>query len=423
MKIFKAYKAELDPNNKQRTALLRHAGVAWFAWNWGLARRKSEYELTGKSSSYAEQNRQLNALKKTDFPWLYEVSKCVAERSLEDLDKAYKNFFRRLKAGVKPGFPKFKSKKNGIGSFCLKGHIHVFAGEIQLPRLGVIRLKENGYIPTDGMKILSATCSERAGRWFVSVCCEIEILDPIAPTGEPIGVDLGIKELAVCSNGMRFENPKALGKAQKKLRRLQRELSRRKKGSKNREKSKRKITTLHYRISNIRRDALHKATTAIVMAKPKPSIIVLEDLSVSNMMKNHHLARAISDVGLYEFRRQTEYKTLWCGEKLQIADRFFPSSKTCHVCGAINENLKLSDRTWTCVCGAVHDRDENASINLKNLVTASSAGIYACGQSVSPEKSGNSGRSMNQTLSLSQIGSGERKYRFESGRFQSGAVV
>lgn len=376
MEIFRAFKVELDPNNVQRTAFLKHAGAARFAWNWGLARRKAEYEKTGKSSNAIEQYHQLTVLKKTDFPWLYEVSKAAPQEALRDLDKAYQNFFRRVKAGKKPGFPKFKSRKNGIGSFRLTDTIHVDNDRIKLPRIGWLRLKEHGYIPTDGIHILSATVSESAGRWFVSVLCRQEI-EVIRATGEPVGVDLGIKELAVVSDGRRFENPKALRKAQTKLKRLQRELSRRKKGGKNREKTRRKFAKVHQRIANIRRDTLHKATSAIVAkTKPdseRPSVVVIEDLNVSGMLANHCLAQAISDVEFAELRRQLEYKSVWNGSEVMLADRFFPSSRLCRHCGRINSELKRSDRTWTCDCGAVLDRDLNAAINLKNLAATGSS--------------------------------------------------
>jgi len=209
MEILRAYKVELDLKNKQRTMLLKCAGVARWAWNWGLARRIQEYEETGRSSNAIEQHRQLNALKATEYSWLYNYSKSIPQEALRDLDKAYQNFFRRKKNGEKPGFPKFKSRKRGIGSFRLTGAIRVEEGRIRLPRIGWLRLKERGYIPTEGVHILSATVSERAGRWFVSVQCreEIEVARAI---GEPVGVDLGIKEMAVCSDGRRFENPRAL---------------------------------------------------------------------------------------------------------------------------------------------------------------------------------------------------------------------
>lgn len=393
MEILRAYKTKLDPNNVQRTALLKHAGAARFAWNWALARRKQEYEEAGRSSNAIEQHRQLNALKPTDFPWMYEISKCAPQEALRDLDKAYQNFFRRVKAGdAKPGFPKFKSRKNGIGSFRLTGAIRVTETHIKLPRIGWLRLQERGYIPTEGIRMLSVTVSESAGNWFVSVQCKEEV-EVSQATGDPVGVDLSIKELAVTSSGQRFENPKPLRKAQTKLRRLQRELSRRKQGGQNREKTRRRIAKAHQRIANIRHDTLHKATSAI-MAKTKPdgerpSVVVLEDLNVSGMLANHCLAQAISDVGFTEFRRQLEYKTVWCGSELVVADRFFPSSKLCRFCGCINSELKLSDREWTCDCGAVLDRDLNAALNLKSLAvrgvpSEQAERQNACGEDVRP---------------------------------------
>lgn len=393
MEIFRAYKTELDINNKQRARLVQCAGVARWVFNWGLARRQEEYKATGKSSNFIEQSRQLTALKSSDeYSWLYNYSMRIAQEALRDLDSAYQNFFRRVKGGKKPGFPKFKNRKNGIGGFRAKGSICVTDTHIKLPRIGWLRLKEHGYIPTGGIHILSATCSERAGRWFVSVQCrrEIEVTQAI---GEPVGVDLGIKELAVTSDEQRFENPKPLRVAQAKLKRLQRELSRRKKGGKNRERTRKKIAKVHQRIANIRSDTLHKATTAIVAkAKPdseRPSVIVLEDLNVSGMLANHCLAQAIGDVGFAGFRRRLEYKSAWCGSELMVADRWFPSSRLCRFCGSINPDLKLSDRKWTCDCGAVLDRDLNAAINLKNLAVRrvppeQAEGQNACGEDIRP---------------------------------------
>jgi len=394
MEIFRGYKVELDLNNKQRTLLLQCAGVARWAWNWGLGQRKQEYKNIGKSSNFVEQNRQLNALKKTTYPWLYNYSKCIPQEALRNLDRAYQNFFRCIKNGEKVGLPKFKSKKHNANSFRLTGStIRVENRRIRLPRIGWLRLKECDYIPTEGIHILSATMSEKAGHWFVSVQCreEIEVTQAI---GEPIGVDLGIKTLAVCSNGQQFENPKTLKKAQHKLKRLQRELARREKGSKNREKTRKKLAKAYYQISCIRRDILHKATSTIVAKtepdKKRPGTIVIEDLNVAGMIKNHYLAQAISDVSWAEFRRQLEYKTLWAGEELIIADRFFPSSKLCRHCGYINSGLKLSNRVWVCNCGAVLDRDFNAAQNLKSLAVRrvppelETLVSNACGEDIRP---------------------------------------
>lgn len=391
MEVFRAYKVELDPNNKQRTVLVKFAGAARFAWNWGLAERVKEYKETGESSNFIEQSRHFNSLKKVEFPWAYDVSSQCFQEALRDLDEAYKHFFRRVKKGENPGFPKFKSRKKGVNNFRLKGSIYVEVSRIKLPRLPWIRLKERGYIPTRGVHILSVTVSEKAGRWFVSVNCKQEI-DVFPATSEPIGVDLGIKDLAVCSDGRRFNNPKPLQKVLRQLARKQRELSRREKGGKNREKSRKKVVKLHYRVANIRKDVLHKVTTAITArSKPsseRPSMVVIEDLNIREMMKDRYLSRIIADASWCELRRQLEYKTIWCGEKLVVADRFFPSSKLCSNCGCINSELTLADRKWTCGCGAVLDRDLNAACNLRDLAlktTGSSPGIDACGENVRPE--------------------------------------
>jgi len=398
MIITRGYKTELDLNNEQITACKRHAGCARFAYNWGLKRRQEVYKATGKSLWSADLHRELNALKQTEFPWMYEVSKCAAQEALRDLDNGFRHFFRRWrlkkdgKYRGKLGFPKFKSKKKGLGSFRLTGHIHVFEQTVQLPRLGKLRLKEYGYLPTMGVHVLSATVSEHAGHWFVSVQVEEEVPEPTPATGTPLGVDLGIKTLAMCSDGTVIANPKALRKNLKKLIRAHRRLSRRKKGSKNREKARKQLARMYYRVGNIRRDALHKATT-LITAKPKreklqkpkkrhvskvlmrvkrvrPQTIVLEDLNVAGMKKNRKLAQAISDVGMGEFRRQIGYKTAWNKETLLLADRFYPSTKRCSRCGQVKAMMSLAERVYVCdneTCKLVLDRDLNAALNLAAL--------------------------------------------------------
>ena len=318
MESRRAYKVELDPTEAQRRLLRRHAGAARFAWNWGLARRIAEYRAAGKSSRAVEQHRQLNALKKTQFPWMYQVSKCAMQEALRDLDRAFDAFYRRLegkrqgKHKGKVGFPRFKSRKRGLGSFRLTGRIRVEEGRIRLPRLGWIRLKERGYIPAD-RRILSATVKEEAGRWFVSVLVTEEIAVEEA-TGPAVGVDLGVNALATCSDGRVFENPRSLPRHETWL---YRQLSRRRRGGRNWEKTRKKISRLHYRIGCIRRDALHKATSAIVAkTKPpqeRPAVVVIEDLNVAGMLQNHRLAGAVADTGFGEFRRQMEYKAAWYG--------------------------------------------------------------------------------------------------------------
>jgi putative transposase len=369
MKIVRGYKTELDLNNAQITACLKHAGTARFAYNWGLRRYQEEYVKGAKTPTAMSLHKELNEKKKTDFPWMYEVSKCAPQEALRNLEQAFKNFFnnvKKKKQGVhkgKLGYPKLKTKKKGIGSFRLTGAIHIFENQIQLPRLGLLKLKESGYLPTKAVHILGATVSERAGRWFVSIQVEEEVASPVKASGKVLGVDLGIKTLATTSEAVAYENPKALRSNLKKLARMARRHSRKVKGSKNRKKATRKLARIHARIAHIRENALHQATSAI--AKTKPCTIVLEDLNVQGMMANRKLARAVGDVGMYEFKRQITYKAEKYGSMVNTVSRWFPSSKTCSCCGWVDEDLDLDDRVFVCIeCGYVADRDYNAAKNL-----------------------------------------------------------
>jgi putative transposase len=382
VKVVRGYKTELSLNNEQRTACLKHAGCARFAYNWGLARKQAAYKAGEKVPSAIDLHRELNTLKPTDYPWMYEVSKCAAQEALRDLDTAYKNFFRKAKLKAqgrykgKLGFPKFKKKSKAIGSFRLTGSIKVFADAVQLPRLGRLRFHEQGYIQTDA-KILSATVSEQAGRWYVSVQVEEEQEQLVSTATTAIGVDLGIKTLATLSDGTIFENPRALKHALKKLKRLERAKSRRVKGSKNRAKTRKAIATTHAHIAHIRKDAAHKLTSYLVK---KHALVAIEDLHVAGMLKNHCLAQAVADSNFGEIRRQLEYKATWQGTHLVMIDRFYPSSKTCSSCGYIKSHLSLGERTFICEdCGTVLDRDLNAAINLRNVAVSSIDTQNACG--------------------------------------------
>src|SRR6266568_963736 len=370
MIVKRGYQAELDLNNEQVTLARKHCGAARWAYNYGLRRKQEAYKAGLKTPYAADLHREINALKKTEIPWAYEVSKCAFQEALRDLDDAFKHFFRKvkLKKEGKCGYPKFKSKKKAIGGARFTGAIHVYPDAIQLPRLGLLRLKELNYLPMN-VKIGRATISEKAGRWYVSICVHEEQAEPTPATGEVIGVDLGIKMLAVVSDGRTFDNPKALRKKLNKLKRTSRRHSRKRKGSQNRQKAKARLARMHARIANVRKDALHKATSAIVAkTKPdeqRPRVIVLEDLHVSGMLKNRRLSRAIADVGMYEFRRQIEYKAAFAGVEVKFVSRWYPSSKTCSACGWIHEDLTITDRMFICQqCGTVLDRDENAALNL-----------------------------------------------------------
>ena len=387
MIINKAFKVEIKPNNKQKTLLNKSCGVARAAYNWGLEQRIDLYNNEKKSTDNRKQWKELCAIKKEQFPWMYEVSKCSPESALFDLNEAFKNFFRRVKSGKgKPGFPKFKKKSNDesfriIGLTC-KTCKYIYEDFIHIPKIGHIRLKQKGYIPTENVKYNNMTVSKHLGRWYVSVSCEVEIPDIIETPKTVLGIDLGLKELAVCSNGISYANNKYIKKAKKQLTHAQKNQSRKVKDSNNFKKAVNKVQEIYNKINNKKSDNLNKMTTEL--AKTKPRFIVMEDLNVSGMLQNHKLAGAVSDASFYEIKRQLMYKTSWYGGEVIEVDRFFPSSKTCSNCGNIKEELGLDERTYTCDCGLSIDRDLNAAINLEKygLSTLGSRGIKACGESV-----------------------------------------
>ena len=367
MKITKAYKTELDPNNKQRTMMARSCGAARYVYNWGLTEWKTWYERGDKPSGM-KLCKHFNSVKDEVCPWIREVPYAITESAFRNLYAAFQHFFRRVKNGEKPGYPKFK--KRGVnGSFQLRS-TRIEDDRVRLTGIGWVRLKERGYIPpTDSGASFGvyATISERAGRWFISVLVGEDIPEPVNGNNGVLGIDLGVKALATCSDGTVFENPRALRQEERKLKRLQRELSRRKKGGQNWRKTKAKIARCHQRIANIRRHAQHQVSH-YATAKKKPKTVVLEDLNVSGMVKNRRLAQAISDAGMSELRWQIEYKAQWHGVDVLIADRFYPSSKTCSDCGSVKPQLKLSERRFACPdCGVVIDRDLNAALNLASL--------------------------------------------------------
>jgi len=394
MKINKAYRYELKPNNEQRGLFIKACGIARFAWNWGLARRKELYKTKeGKErfTNYVRQSRELNVLKKTDFPWMYEVSKCAPQYALRDLEEAYTNFYRGRKTGEDIGLPKFK-KKGVHDSFTIQDTYNTLRVErvgVRLPTIGIVRTKENTSKLKD--RICYATVSREADRWFVSLAVEHEYLEPQPIQGDIVGIDLGINSFATIWNGKNIEKidaPKPLAKKLKKLQRLDRQHSRKQKKSNNRKKAALREARLHRKIRNTRKDFLAKLSTSLAKTK---SVIVIEDLAVKNMTKNHRLARSISDVGWGEFRQMLEYKCKWYGSRLIVIGRFEPTSKMCHVCRAINKDLDLNDRTWVCpTCEVILDRDENAAINICQLGiaimdTEGSSGINACRECVSPQ--------------------------------------
>ncbi len=354
------FKIKLKLNNHQRTQMAKHAGVARHAWNWGLSLTKQILDHNQnnpsdriKFPSSIELHKWLVALVKPQCPWYYQSSKCAPQFALRQLRDAWGRAFKKT---AKP--PRFK-KKGRNDSFTLDGTIKVVDHyKIQVPRIGVIKTYES--LPL-GYKPISVTISRKADDWFISFKIDVEP-NLTHKTVETVGVDLGIKTLAYLSTGVSFEGTRTYKHYEKRLSRLQ-WLNRNKViGSKNWKKAQLKIAKLHAKIVNIRQDTLHKITTYLAKNHSK---IVIEDLNVSGMLRNGKLAKAIADIGFYEFRRQLEYKCQLYGSELIIADRWFPSSKTCSNCGNHNSELTLSDRIYDCKsCGASLDRDLNAAINL-----------------------------------------------------------
>ncbi len=329
----------------------------------GLEQRIALYKNNQGNDRFTnamKQNKLLNSLKKDHFLWMYETSKCAPQEALRNLHRAFQNFYRGLKSGKKIGFPRFK--RRGVRDiFRLYGTIRFHERAIQLPRIGKVRIKEKREKYYSG-RILSVTVRRQANRWFVSVTVEENIIDPQPVREAPVGVDLGVKTLATLSDRTTFANQRALGRRLRKLRQLSKNLSRKKKGSKNREKAKLRLAKMYLMIFNIRQDTLHKVTTYLAKSHSR---VVIEDLLVSGMMKNRRLARVIADVGFYEFRRQLTYKCGWYGSELVVASRTFPSSKLCSRCGHRKKELSLSEREYKCEqCGLVIDRDLNAALNL-----------------------------------------------------------
>ena len=379
--MIETLKVQLNPNNKQLTKLFEYAGCSRFAYNWAIAREQENYKQGNKFLSDNELRKEFTQLKKQEnHKWLTNISNDVMKQAIKDACNSYRRFFKG-----QTKYPKFKSKKNSKQSFYQDSikikftntHVKVegFAGSKRhnKQKLNWIKLCEKGRIPTN-CKYMNPRFTYDGLHWWVSVSIETEN-DTNIPTNEGIGIDLGLKDLAICSDGNTYKNinkTSKVKKIEKRKRRLQRSISRRyeynKKGvcykkTSNIVKREKELLKVTKRLTNIRRNHLHQITSEIV--KRKPSFICIEDLNVSGMMKNKHLSKSIQRQGFYEFRRQIQYKSEWNNIPVIIADRFFPSSKLCSCCGVIKKDLKLSDRIYRCDCGNIIDRDFQASLNLK----------------------------------------------------------
>lgn len=375
--MHRAHKIKLIPTKAQAVYFAKACGTPRHACNWALAQWRAEYEAGGKPSE-GSLRKKLNAIKATEFPWYSEVTKCAPQQAIKNLGTAFQHFFRRVQQGGKPGYPKFKRKgvrdsfraDNGPQT---KGAdaVKVSGKRVTLPRCGAVKMREQ--LRFCG-QILSATISRLADGWYVTLLVDTQDRLISQTNNGTVGVDLGVKALAVLSTGEVIPSLKPHRAAHKRLVRLSRSLSRKHKGSANRAKAKARLARLHQRIANVREDALHKRSTRLVT---EFDTVAIEDLNVSAMLRNQHLARSIADSGFAEFRRQLEYKAWMTGAHVYVADRFFPSRKTCSACGTIND-MTLADRTYRCGCANVIDRDLNAAINLQNL--AASYAVTACGE-------------------------------------------
>jgi putative transposase len=394
-----AYRFALDPSPGQERMLRSHAGAARFAWNWGLARCQERYAAEGRWYSAVELHKLWNAEKKADpaLAWWGENSKCAYQEAFRDLDRALRDFIKSRKGGRKGrrlGFPRFKKRGKCRDAFRFStGAIGCAGAAVTLPRLGTVRTHEStGKLARrleDGTaRILSATVSRTAQRWFVSFTAEAEraVGGGHSRPGSAIGVDLGVKALLTgvddAGDVITAEGPKPLKRALRKLRRASRSHSRKTPGSASRRKAAARLARIHARIANIRGDALHKATTGLAR---RYETVVAEDLNVAGMTRNRKLARAIADQGFGQARRMLAYKTTWQGGRLILAGRFYPSSKTCSGCGAVKTTLPLSERTYRCgACGLAAGRDVNAARNLLNLAASGAESLNACGGTTRP---------------------------------------
>ena len=379
--MVKAKKVMLIPNNVQQTKMFQYAGAARFAYNWALAREKENYEKGGKFISDTELRKEFTRLRNSDeYAWLLKISNNVTKQAIKDACIAYKNFFKGLQK-----YPRFKSKKKSMPKFYQDNikiqfsDTHVkFEGfsaskKANKQKLNWVRLAEHGRIPTDA-KYMNPRISFDGLNWWISVCIEFPDCKE-SLNGDGIGIDLGIKDLAICSDTNKYRNinkSQSVKKLEKRKRRLQRSVSRKyeqnkKKGkyckTHNIVKNEKLLLKVNHRLTNIRKNYLSQTTSEIVNRKPR--FICIEDLNISGMMKNRHLSKAVQNQGFFEFRKQLEYKCDDKGIQLIVADRFYPSSKLCSCCGKIKKDLKLSDRTYRCDCGNVIDRDFQASLNLR----------------------------------------------------------
>lgn len=384
----KTYRFRMRPTKGQEEQLLRVAGARRFVYNWALERRKTYYEQHGVGILSKQLSSELTQLKnQPDTAWLKEVDSQALQQALRDLDQSFNAFFAKRAA-----YPRFRSKKRDCATFRVPQRVKVENDCVYVPKIGWIRIRQSRVVEgtTKGANFRQTP----TGKWFVTITTEFEMPDvPLPPVNPEAvrGADVGLTSLVTLDDGRKTAAPKFLRSSERKLARRQRALSRKKKGSNNYRKARRKIAALHERIRNQRQDHLHKLTTTLLR---EVEGICIEDLTLSGMARTK-LAKSVHDAGLGEFRRQIEYKAAWNRKHVAVIDRWYPSSKTCGECGNVHRDLKLSDRTWACpACGGTHDRDVNAARNirtegLRSLVAAGYAEtLNACGGNVQPPATG-----------------------------------
>ena len=357
-----AHKIRLTPTPEQVVYFRKACGTARFTYNWALAEWQRQYKA-GETPSMFGLKKQFNAVKRQAFPWITEVTKCATDSGIMNLGKAFSNFFQK-----RSKYPRFHKKGVHDSITLANDKIALRPFAVQIPKLGWVKMTES--LRFSG-HIKSAVVSRIADHWFVSLTVEMaDSPRPPCKSHATVGVDVGIETLATLSNGIRFENPKATVKLQRRLARLNRAFGKKRKGSQNREKANMALARLHYRIACIRKDATHKLTD--YLAKHFRTIVI-EDLNVHGMMKNRKLAKHLADANFFEIHRQATYKAALSGGNVERVNRFYPSSKTCSQCGHIHTGLKLSDRVFACpACGHTQRRDENAAVNLMNSVRRAS---------------------------------------------------
>lgn len=355
----KVYRFRMGPNATQGQALMRLAGARRFVWNWALDRRKAYHAEHGKTIPAAQLSAELTVLKQQpETAWLKEADSQALQQTLKDLDRAFKAFFEK-----RSRFPRFKSRKRDAARFRIPQRVKVDGEHVVVPKVGRVRIRRSMDVdlPTKGATFRR----DPLGRWFVTLTAEFEMPDAELPPVNPsdvVGIDLGLKDFAVLSDGTRIPAPKFYRQAQRKLRKAQRVASRRKPGSRRKAKARLVVARVHQRINNQRSDFLHKLTTGLFRSHGG---LCIEDLSLKGMARTK-LAKSVHDASLGEFRRQLTYKAQWNRKHLAVIDRWHPSSRLCRGCGAINAALTLSDRQWVCDCGMVHDRDLSAAINIRD---------------------------------------------------------